>query len=214
MVFLCGGTPLVYDVLRMARRSRIVLASVLTLAALAGVLWPCVSTLHPRRFGVVEEGKVYRSGRLSPVALARLHERHKIRTIIDLGTYPEGSAGERREAETARALGIRRYRFELSGDSTGNPAYYARALAIMTDPAQQPVLVHCGAGSERTGMACIQYRHHAQGVPVERALLEAREFDHEEAKNPRLEEMVSRWTAPIGSGELITEASAAGAQSK
>ncbi len=162
--------------------------------------------LFPKNFGVVDEGKVYRSGKLTPSALSDVVERHAVRTIVDLGTWPAGSAGDRREQRTADALGVERYRFELIGDGTGNPNYYVNTLRIMTDPARQPVLVHCGAGAERTGMSVMLYRHLTLGTPIEEAYAEARRYKHEPDRNPKLREVLDRY------GPMILEAYRQGRQ--
>jgi protein tyrosine/serine phosphatase len=162
--------------------------------------------LFPKNFGVVDEGKVYRSGKLTPGTLSDVVERHAIRTIVDLGTWPAGSAGDRREQRTADALGVERYRFELVGDGTGNPNHYVNTLRIMTDPARQPVLVHCGAGAERTGMSVMLYRQVTLGTPIEEAYAEARRYKHDPGRNPRLREVLSRY------GPMILEAYREGRQ--
>ena len=153
--------------------------------------------LVPKRFSEVAAGKVYRSGKLTPSATRIVYDRHHIRTIVDLGAYPEGSREEKLAQETAESLGIERYRFDLSGDATGNPNYYLFALRLMTDPARQPVLVNCGAGTERTGCTVALYRHLAEGVPLDTAYAEADAAGHDPDRNPHLKEVLDRWERPI-----------------
>lgn len=164
-------------------------ARVLSLAVvvLLGVLlWRYVVAINvlPENFGTVEPGKIYRSGKMTPAALAAVHRKHGIRTIIDLGTYEPGSVEERREQRTAEELGIRRYVFDLEGDATGNPNAYVQALRLMSDPELQPVLVHCGAGTERTGCAVVLYRRIVQGADIVKAFEEAQAFGHDPTRNP------------------------------
>lgn len=153
--------------------------------------------LFAKRFGIVEPGKIYRSGKLTPAALGRLHDEYGIRTVLDLGAYPIGSADEEREQRAAETLGIKRVRYDLAGDSTGNPNVYVVALRMMTDPAQQPILVHCGAGTERTGCAVILYRHIIQGVPYSQAYDEAEAAGHDPGRNPVLFKTLLDWAGPI-----------------
>lgn len=159
-----------------------------------GAIHPNIS---PKRFHVVAEGAVYRSGELTPATIRLIHRRHGIRTIVDFGTYPRGSPGDLREQRTAEALGIHRVRFDLEGDSTGNPNSYVEALRIMTDPQRQPVLVHCGAGTERTGMAVFLYRTIVEGHAPFDAMAEARRVGHDPARNPWLFIMLLEWRAKI-----------------
>lgn len=170
---------------RPTRRSRGIFAALA--AALAVLLiWQfgVRDQVRPFRFGEVDPGKVYRSGELTPAVLERLQERYGIRTIVDLGTYEPGSREDLREQRTADTLGIKRYVFDLEGDATGNPNAYVQALRLMTDPELQPVLVHCGAGTERTGTAVILYRHIVQGGNIVKAFEEAQSYGHDPYRNP------------------------------
>jgi tyrosine-protein phosphatase SIW14 len=151
----------------------------------------------PKNFGVVEEGRVYRAGQVSPAAMRRLHERFGFRTVIDLGSFERESRGERRNQRIAESLGVTRYRFDLIGDATGNPNAYVQALRIMTDPANQPVLVHCGAGSERTGCAVLLFENLMHGVSLEEGLKGAERFKHRPHRNPRLREVVEQYGVAI-----------------
>lgn len=150
-----------------------------------------------KNFGVVREGALYRSGELTPATFRLVHERHAIRTIVDLGAWEEGSREDRLAQRTAESLGITRYRFDLEGDATGNPNWYAHALRIMLEPANQPVLVHCGAGSERTGCTFILFRHMVEGVPIEEGYAEAQQFKHRPSRNPKLRQVLEAWAGPI-----------------
>jgi protein tyrosine/serine phosphatase len=179
------------------RPSTIIWSILAALALGAGVYAAVRPEFVPRRFGVVEEGKIYRSGRLSPAAVARLHEEKGIRTIIDFGAWEPESVEERREQRTAEALGITRHVFRLEGDSRGDPNAYVKALRIMNDPKAQPVLVHCSAGSERTGCVVMLQRHFHENYTPEQAYAEAQNYDHRPHKNPYLIETFMDWKGPI-----------------
>jgi hypothetical protein len=167
--------------------------------ALLGVFFkPTVSSnLSPKNYAEVDPGKLCRAGQLSPAQFRAIAESHHIRTIIDLGSYDRDSAGDRRNQRTADALGIPRYRFDLNGDATGNPNAYVQGLLLMIDPARQPALVHCGAGSERTGCAVILYNNLLYNTPIEQGLADSRQFKHDPARNPRLEEVLAQFATPI-----------------
>lgn len=183
-----------------SRRRFTILLVVIALAAIAGRVYVANirPNLIPKRFGVVDEGKVYRSGQLSTAAFHTLHERYGIRTVIDLGsTIHNDPVGERRNQRTADALGMKRYVFHLQGDSTGNANEYIQALRLAADPANQPVLVHCGAGTERTGLFCLLYKNQFQGVPLEEGFKEAQTFGHDPRRTPQMHEMMVKYAAPI-----------------
>lgn len=164
------------------------------LAVAAGVL-AAVSRrdLFPKRFAEVDPGKVYRSGQLTPEAFRRVVERHGIKTIIDLGSFEPGTRGETRNARTAAALGVRRVVGDLEGDGTGNPNWYVAALRVMLDPASQPVLVHCGAGTERTGLTVALYEKMTRGQALDEGMRRACAHGHNPARNPKLELVAREW---------------------
>lgn len=175
--------------------------AILIVGAVALGVWLWVGNLapnlFPKNFGEITPGEVYRSGRLTPEAMRDVVETHGVRTVVDLGAWEFGSPGDRRERQTVRALGASYERLPLFGDGRGDPNQYVRALEIMSDPDAQPVLVHCAAGSERTGVAVGLYRMIEQGWTMEQAMGEAREFRHDPADNPHVREMLETWLAPI-----------------
>lgn len=184
------------------RGARIVLV-VLAVAALGWYLrFGVRDHVWARNFAVVTPGEVYRSGRLTPTATARVVENRSIKTVIDLGAYHPGSAEERRAQRTADALGVTRYRLDLEGDATGNPNEYAHALRLMNDPANRPVLVHCAAGSERTGCLVALYRAQESGTPVADALdaLMDEAQNYRDSTQPDLRTMLDVW------GDRVLEA--------
>jgi protein tyrosine/serine phosphatase len=152
----------------------------------------------PRNFGVVEEGRIYRAGRQTPAMMARLVREHGIKTIVDLGNVAPGSVESARWDGVAKALGVERFNFLLWGDGTGDPNQYVEALMVVNDPARQPVLVHCAAGAQRTSACTIFYRANVQGWPIDKAIEEAGEFRHDQARNPNLRRYVERWNQAIG----------------
>ena len=57
-------------------------------------------------------------------------------------------------------------------------------LQVATDPANQPVFVHCQHGADRTGSAVDVYRMVAEGWSLEDALAEMRSFGFHEVWEP------------------------------
>lgn len=177
-------------------RNTILVAAVLVLVGVF-VVEGVIPNLVPKNFGVVDEGRVYRSGELTTMALTSVVEDHGIKTIIDFGAHDRDPAGERREQATADALGVRRIVLNLEGDATGDPNRYADALRIMRDPESGPVLVHCAAGAQRTGCAVALYRSLVDGWDDERALLEAEQYKHDPNDNPKMRQMFHTWKDEI-----------------
>lgn len=177
---------------------KLVAPVVLLIAFLAAIIW-YVDDGHelfwPKRWGVVAEGKIYRSGEPTLRATRRVVEQMGIRTIIDLGAHTPGTWEEESAAALAEELGVTRYRFGLIGDATGDPNDYVLALRIMNDPAHQPVWVHCAAGSERTGCLVAMHRVINDGYGVDAAYAETHQYDHDD--NPYLRPMLEAWLPAV-----------------
>ena len=178
----------------------IVIALAVTLAALGyrNFVHP---NIFPKRFGVVVPGSIYRSGKLTTAALTKVVRENDIKTVVDLGAWVESTPQNRlanaREQATSDALGVDRHVFQLIGDATGNPGQYVEALKIVLDPANQPVLVHCGAGTERTGCLVAMYRMYHDGLTLDEAYAEAEKAGHSGGRNPHLREVLEVWSGPV-----------------
>ncbi len=157
--------------------------------------------IFPKRLGEVVPGQIYRSGMLTTAALNKVIREHDIKTVIDLGAWvvdtPANRRANEREQHAVEALGAQRHVFTLIGDATGDPNQYAEALRLMTDPDNWPVLVHCGAGTERTGCVVALYRMHTEDMSMEDAYAEAERAGHSETRNPHLREVLKKWTGPV-----------------
>ena len=181
-----------------ASKAKVIISIVVLVAILAGVIWYADEgheLFWPKRWGVVQEDAIYRSGEPTPSATRRVVKEMGIRTIIDLGAHTPGSKEELTAQAVAAELGVRRYRFGLIGDATGDPNDYVLALRIMNDPAHQPVWVHCAAGSERTGCLIALHRSINEGWDVQAAYDETHEYDHDD--NPYLRPMLETWLPEI-----------------
>lgn len=114
-------------------------------------------------FGVVEEGRIYRSGQVMPWQLEKLIRTRGLRTVIAAREAEAWPALMRWEEEACRRGGARWVRFEMPGDGRGTFEQYDAALAILRDPTNLPALVHCARGSYRTGAIVASYRVLEQG---------------------------------------------------
>ncbi|HEX3149417.1 MAG TPA: tyrosine-protein phosphatase [Gemmataceae bacterium] len=135
---------------------------------------------HLRNVRVVEEGVLYRSGQPSPAGLGRLVHDLNIRMVICFRDVEEGKADvapDQWEEAYCANLGINYVRMPLrvwSYDQGVIPAdeNVRRFLAIMADPKNHPVLIHCFRGVHRTGTYSAIYRMERQGWSNEEAIEE------------------------------------------
>jgi len=138
-----------------------------------------------KRWGAVEPGLVYRSGRLPLARAQAVLARHGIRVLIDLTEPGADNRFQPAEQAAAEALGIDYHNFPLCGDGTGDLNHYAEALAVLHEArrAGQPVLVHCAAGAQRTGGVVAVYRLLMEGRDPESVRAEMRRYGWKPGKD-------------------------------
>lgn len=159
------------------RRPAIVVAVVLCgLVGFGGYSWWAAQ--YPKRFAVVEPGRLYRSGAITPAQLARLHATYGIERVICLlaTESPEAQA----EHAAAQRLGLDWHNIPMGGDGTSTPPQRDQLRALLLDPNAPPTLVHCAAGTNRTGLAVGLYRIHHDGWTCDQVLDEMRRFSFDD----------------------------------
>lgn len=122
------------------------------------------------RFSRVAAG-VFRSGQPSREGLA-FAAGLGVRTVLNLRYFVE--RGEGSEEGVSRRLGMDWLHVPMKGFKLPSYGEVDRALAILADPARQPVLVHCAHGKDRTGAVVAGYRVVHEGMTVGEAAAEAR----------------------------------------
>ena len=114
-------------------------------------------------FHAVEPGVVYRSAQLSGRKLDEVVRGYQIRTVLNLRGDNTGKPWYDEELRTARADGIVHLDYALSAQRELTQAQMQAVLKLIAD-APKPVLIHCNAGSDRTGLASALYEL-SRGVP-------------------------------------------------
>ena len=96
-----------------------------------------------------------------------------IKTVVNLRADDERSQAEEQEA---RAAGLRY--FNVPFERLGRPAdeQVERVLSIINKPENQPILVHCQRGADRTGAIIAVYHIEHDGWTSERAKAEANRY--------------------------------------
>lgn len=92
-----------------------------------------------------------------------------IRTVINLRT----SMSERAEVEGA---GMRSIEVPIAMSRDGLKEKVDRVVALMADPANQPVFLHCRHGQDRTGIVVAAYRIKMDGWALAEAEAEMQDF--------------------------------------
>jgi len=76
-----------------------------------------------------------------------------VKTVIDLA-----EEGDRAEEANAAKAGMKFVRIPMTTHESPGPQTIAKFLALVNDPANQPVYVHCVGGRHRTGVMTAIYR--------------------------------------------------------
>jgi protein-tyrosine phosphatase len=139
----------------------------------------------PKRWGVVEQASIYRSGQLHPALIERVLVENEIEVIVDLNGKRMGKTNHEAEDSIALQLGIDKKRYPLNGNGTGDIEQYALAIKAISNAvnSNKPVLVHCSAGSQRTGGVLAMYRVLVQKRAVGPVLEEMERYDWDPVKD-------------------------------
>jgi undecaprenyl-diphosphatase len=110
--------------------------------------------LTKNNFHEVTEGQLYRSAQLSSGTLENVVEKYDIKTVISLRRPKPEESWFNNEKEAARELGVGHH--DIAMDLTFSPRIdHLIELRDLLENAPKPVLVHCRAGADRTGLAAV-----------------------------------------------------------
>ncbi|HEY8559134.1 MAG TPA: tyrosine-protein phosphatase [Pyrinomonadaceae bacterium] len=113
---------------------------------------------------------LYRGGQPTVEGVRRLAALG-VKTIIN---FREGRENVRREQRAAEENGIRFVNLHLSNWFAARDEEVHKVIEIMTDPAHQPVFIHCKRGADRTGTVVAVYRMLHEGWTAREANREAK----------------------------------------
>ncbi|MGD9153044.1 MAG: tyrosine-protein phosphatase [Gammaproteobacteria bacterium] len=103
-------------------------------------------------FHTVISGQVYRCAQPSAKQLAKIKERYKIRSVINLRSLHFTDSRYQAEARACHALKI--YLFHLRMSPKDFPSVVKlKELVNLLRTVPKPMLIHCRAGADRTGLA-------------------------------------------------------------
>jgi tyrosine-protein phosphatase SIW14 len=135
-----------------------------------------VEYAHHKRLREVDPGILYRCGQLTAEGFRDAIARTGARTILNVqNEFPDPvlpltffNHTTVRESALCRDLGVRYAFLEPDlcpnrTDPTARPRVIDEFLALMDDPANRPVLLHCKAGLHRTGVLVAVYRMEYDG---------------------------------------------------
>jgi len=149
------------------KRRGLWLVSAVLLAGIVAVgVWLVTSM---RVFEVIPD-VIFRSRQLDPDELRSVASRHRIRTVISLRSNNPSHQWLQDERAVCTELGIAHETVTILKDDW--PArHHARRLADLLDSADEPMLIHCLQGVDRSGWASAVAQL-MEGVPLDEALIQ------------------------------------------
>jgi tyrosine-protein phosphatase SIW14 len=94
-----------------------------------------------------------------------------VKTVIDLA-----QEGDPAEEANVKQAGMQFVRLPMTTHENPGPATIAKFLALVNDPARQPVYVHCIGGRHRTGVMTAIYRMTAEAWTPVQAFQEMKQY--------------------------------------
>jgi len=139
-------------------------------------------------FHTVRKGVLYRSGQPRGVGLGLVHLRG-IKTLVNL--RKPGRPGIAEEEAYANAHGMNFVQIPL-GNATAEIQMAAdQFLAIVRDPKNWPVLVHCSRGKERAGIMTAAFRIEEDGWSLDKVMAELFRLGLQPGAMPQAEAFVA-----------------------
>jgi len=145
-------------------------AVVLLIVGLSGGAYAvyCAIIISTGNFHSVEAGQLYRSAQLDAAEFEQVIPAYHIRSVLNLrGPNPE-SAWYADELAVAERWHVAHFDVGISARRSPTPEQLDRILAILRT-APKPLLIHCQAGADRTGLVAALYRYAIGHEPAERS---------------------------------------------
>jgi protein tyrosine phosphatase (PTP) superfamily phosphohydrolase (DUF442 family) len=142
----------------------------------------------PRKLRTVDTGQIYASGQIDRHLLRQVLAQDHIKVIVSLITDDPADPDVAAEIRAASELGIQRFVDPLTGDGTGDIHSYASAITqiAQAESENEPVLVHCSSGAQRSNGATFYYRVLVQHWNADDAAREMTQNGFSSRSNPAL----------------------------
>lgn len=132
------------------RRARYLLLIPIVALAYLGVLqWS-------GNFHEIIPGELYRSAQLEPGDIAHYSQKYKLRSVLNLRGENYGSPWYDAEVREAAQIGVQHIDFRMSSSKELDKEQVFALIDVMRQ-APKPMLIHCRAGADRTGLAAAFY---------------------------------------------------------
>jgi protein tyrosine/serine phosphatase len=149
-----------------------------------------------KNFYEVDPGRFYRSAQLTPDELQQTIDKYGIKTVISLRGAPENAYWYQPEIELLKRNHVTFKSYWLSMDNFPDKDDVTGILHDLKT-AEKPILVHCKAGADRTGLVSALYVHEVMGMSKEIALQQLTfRYWHVPAIHPAMSAFIEQYGGP------------------
>ena len=117
----------------------------------------CAVLIQSGNVHALAGGQIYRSAQLDAADLQAVVTAHGIRAVLNLRGANPGQDWYDTEIAATRSLGVLHYDIGISARQVPTAAQLTDIVEIMRT-APKPLLIHCQAGADRSGLAAALYR--------------------------------------------------------
>jgi protein tyrosine/serine phosphatase len=125
-------------------------------------------TIQHSNFHVVKNGEVYRSAQMNGEQLANVIQKYGIKSILNLRGENPKTSWHQIELATAVKWHVIHYDWGFGAGDELTPEKMNDLITLLHH-APKPVLIHCQAGADRTGLAAALYCYAIEGQSAEDA---------------------------------------------
>jgi protein tyrosine phosphatase (PTP) superfamily phosphohydrolase (DUF442 family) len=115
-------------------------------------------------FHTITPGEAYRSAQLDGDELQHYIRKYNIKSIINLRGKRTGRSWYQEELLVSKQFDCRHYDLSISPDKSPSPEQVKKLLHLF-ETAPRPVLLHCKAGADRSGLAAALWKAVVDGAP-------------------------------------------------